>query len=62
MRLSVVGLALIVMALAGLAPSSAAAQRYSKCLCQFGYGNVCSEAVSCYEQGGRCRGSCGPRR
>jgi hypothetical protein len=40
MRLSLVGLALIVLALAGLAPSSAAAQRYSKYLCQFGYGNV----------------------
>jgi hypothetical protein len=40
MRLSLIGLVMIVLALAGLAPSSAAAQRYSKYLCQFGYGNV----------------------
>jgi hypothetical protein len=62
MRLSLVGLALIVLALAGLAPSSAAAQRYSKCLCHYGYGDVCSVAVSCYDRGGRCRGPCGPHR
>jgi hypothetical protein len=64
MRLSFIGAAMIVMALVGLAPSSAAAEsgRYSRCICHYGYGNVCSVAVSCYDRGGRCRGPCGPRR
>jgi hypothetical protein len=64
MRLSIVGPVIIVLALAGLASSSAAAQnsRYSRCLCHYGYGNVCSVAVSCYDRGGRCMGPCGPRR
>jgi hypothetical protein len=64
MRLSFVGFVMIVLALAGLAPSSVAAQnaRYSRCICHYGYGDVCSVAVSCYDRGGRCRGRCGPRR
>jgi hypothetical protein len=63
MRLSFIGPIMIVLALAGLAPSSAAAQhgRYSRCLCHYGYGNVCSVVVSCYDRGGRCRGPCAPR-
>jgi hypothetical protein len=44
MRLSFVGSVMIILALAGLAPSSAVAQNdtngrylYSKCICRFGY-------------------------
>lgn len=31
---------------------------YSICTCHFGYGDVCSEVVSCSAEGGRCSGSC----
>jgi hypothetical protein len=70
MRFSFVGSVMIVLALAGLAPSSAAAQndtnggyRYSKCICHFGYGGSrCVPAVSCADEGGRCVRSCGPSR
>jgi hypothetical protein len=61
--------AIIVLALIGLAPYSATAQngniktssyRYETCTCHFGYGNVCTTAVSCNNGGGRCSGSCTP--
>jgi hypothetical protein len=61
MRLLLVGSVMMVITLAGLAPSPAFAQKphYSKCLCHYGYGNVCSVADSCRDRGGRCRGPCG---
>lgn len=31
---------------------------YSACTCHFGYGDICSPAVSCDAEGGRCAGSC----
>ena len=63
MRVLLVGSVMMVIALAGLVPSPAVAQNphYSKCLCHYGYGNVCSVAVSCADRGGRCRGPCGAR-
>lgn len=64
MRSVFVGSFMIVLAFAGLMPSSAFAQkaRYSKCICHYGYGDVCSVANSCADTGGRCRGPCGSRR
>jgi hypothetical protein len=70
MRLSFIGSVMIILALAGLAPSSAVAQNdtngrylYSKCICRFGYGgNLCVPAVACADEGGRCVRSCGPPR
>lgn len=68
MRLSFFGSVMIVLALGGLALSSAAAQNantngrnhYSTCNCRFGYGGSCVPAVSCIDEGGRCAGSCVP--
>jgi hypothetical protein len=70
MRLSFVCSVMTVIALAGLAPSSASAEigtmtgrhHYDACSCQFGYpGRTCVSALACGVEGGRCVGSCVPQ-
>ena len=70
MRLSFTCSVMTVIALAGLAPSSASAEigtmtgrhHYDACSCQFGYpGRTCVSALACGIEGGRCVGSCVPQ-
>jgi hypothetical protein len=63
MRLSVVLLGGLLIGIGNLHPAAARNVNYSDapytaCSCHFGYGNVCSPAVSCLSEGGRCSGSC----
>src|SRR5271169_4625674 len=73
MRSLLLGLAIIVLTLADLAPAVAhkihhyggSQSYYSACVCHWGYatdnsGDACTIAVSCDAEGGRCVRSCPP--
>jgi len=68
MRLSLIGFVVVVLAIADLARSSAAAQgTHSRvdygpsCVCEFGYGgNACATAIACGVEGGHCSKPCTP--